>query len=389
MKVLHICLSCFYIDNFNYQENLLVQQHVADGHDVLVLASTEIYGEDGQLTYCEPGHYMGTDGARVIRIPYRRWLPGKVMQKLRAHPNVYEHLEEFAPDTILFHGACGFELTTVARYCRNHPKVPFYVDSHEDWGNSARGFVSREILHKIYYRTCLQAALPQIEKVLGVTPERCDFVREVYKVPPEQVELYPLGGFPVHDPEYSDRRARTRAALSISDSQVAFAMTGKMKARRGLVETLREYTKHGPENSVFLIAGVLTEESKDAAYRLIKADERIRFLGWQAPEQLTDLLCATDIYLNPGSHTATTEHSLCCHCAVGLSDVAAHRFLVRSNGWLVDGETTLAALFRNAGSCSLRTQQDNSYALACDTLDYAVLAKRVLYRTHANNRLQA
>ena len=41
MKIAHICLSCFYIDGFSYQENELVRQNVSDGHDVLVITSTE------------------------------------------------------------------------------------------------------------------------------------------------------------------------------------------------------------------------------------------------------------------------------------------------------------------------------------------------------------
>ena len=41
MKIIHLCLSCFYIDNYRYQENELVREHVTDGHEVLVVASTD------------------------------------------------------------------------------------------------------------------------------------------------------------------------------------------------------------------------------------------------------------------------------------------------------------------------------------------------------------
>ena len=69
MRILHLCLSCFYIDDAGYQENHLVRQHVADGHEVLVIASTEIFDGKGGLGYAEPGSYIGSDGAKVIRIP--------------------------------------------------------------------------------------------------------------------------------------------------------------------------------------------------------------------------------------------------------------------------------------------------------------------------------
>ena len=41
MRILHLCLSCFYIDGYNYQENILPRINHEDGHDVRILASTE------------------------------------------------------------------------------------------------------------------------------------------------------------------------------------------------------------------------------------------------------------------------------------------------------------------------------------------------------------
>ena len=65
MKIAHVCLSNFYIDRVGYQENELVRQHVEDGHDVVVIASTETYAADGTLTYVAPSTYCGGEGAQV------------------------------------------------------------------------------------------------------------------------------------------------------------------------------------------------------------------------------------------------------------------------------------------------------------------------------------
>ena len=96
MRVLHLCLSCFYIDDAGYQENQLVRQHVDDGHDVLVIASTEVFDGKGGLTFAKPGSYLGSDGARVIRLPYTKCLPHKIGWKLRIHAGVYKLIEEFS-----------------------------------------------------------------------------------------------------------------------------------------------------------------------------------------------------------------------------------------------------------------------------------------------------
>ena len=64
MRILHLCLSAFYIDEAGYQENHLVQQHVKDGHEVLVIASTETFDGKGGLN-CKGGS-IWVDGAKVI-----------------------------------------------------------------------------------------------------------------------------------------------------------------------------------------------------------------------------------------------------------------------------------------------------------------------------------
>ena len=68
MKICHMCLSCFYIDGYSYQENELVRQNVLDGHEVFVIASTETYAEDRTLSYIRPGDYEGGEGAPVCRV---------------------------------------------------------------------------------------------------------------------------------------------------------------------------------------------------------------------------------------------------------------------------------------------------------------------------------
>nr|WP_246429532.1 glycosyltransferase [Sagittula marina] len=381
---MHLCLSCFYIDDWSYQENELVRQHVKDGHDVLVIASTETYDAKAQMIYCSPCEYMGSDGARVIRLPYHRLLPHKIMRKLRVYEGVYEAIKAFAPDTILFHGAGAYEINTVARYARNHPEVPLYVDSHTDFSNSAQGFVAREVLHKLYYRQCLQAALPEIDKLLGVTPERCDFLHDVYGVPKDRIELFPMGGHPVHDPDYAARRNRTRAALSLSADTIAFAYTGKMRLRRKPIETLTAFIEHAPPDSVLLIGGILLDGHEKARLEtLIASDPRIRFLGWQQPEQLTDLLCATDVYLNPGTHSSTNEQAVCCRCAFALNDAPVSRALLSDsgeNGWFLNSKTSLADVFCATFNADIQQMKALSYNLACQNLDYAMLAKRVLFR---------
>ena len=314
MKVLHLCVSCFYIDGSGYQENCLVRQHVQDGHEVLVIASTETFDGVGGLTYCAPGRYDGSDGAPVIRLPYTRWLPQRIARKLRFHPNLYRHIAAFKPDVILFHGCAGAELVAVASYVRDHQEVSFYVDSHEDYNNSARTFVSRNLLHRIFYRNWLQRALPRIRKILCVSTEAIDFVNEVYGVARDRMEFYPLGGFVLSSEHMKTRRANARQALAVSDAEFVVVQCGKMTSRKKLADSLKGFARRQDPDLRFFIIGLIGDDIRDEIDALIAADDRVCFLGWKSTEELTDLLCAADVYLQPGTQSATMQHALCCGC---------------------------------------------------------------------------
>lgn len=380
MRIAHLCLSSFYIDGRSYQENELVRQHVTDGHDVLVIASTQSHASDGSLTYLEPSRYTGSEGAPVIRLPYRFWPPA-LARKLRMHPGVYALLAEFRPDVILFHGSSGWEVMTAARYARDNPGVLFYVDSHSDWNNSARSFFSREILHKFYYRFCLRRALRQARKVLCISTEIMDFAESVYRVPRDKLEFYPLAGTPIPDAEYAKRRKAARAELKLRDDQILLVQSGKLTRRKNLIESLKAFATNAPANAVLAVAGTFNEDIRTEATALMQGMPNVRFLGWKNSAELTDLLCAADIYLQPGTQSVTMQHSLCCHCAVIIDDVPAHSVYINGNGWLVNKAKPLERIFGEIASADLASMQARSYAFARERLDYAVLANRILRAT--------
>ena len=380
MRIAHVCLSCFYVDGFAYQENELVRQHVKDGHEVTVIASTESFGEDRRLTYVEPSAYLGRDGAQVIRLPYRRFLPHKLMRKLRMHPAVLSHLQRIRPEVILFHGLCGWELYAVARYKKENPAVRLYVDSHEDAYNSARGFVSKHFLHRLYYAWIVARCRRHFEKILCVSLETMDFVQTMYGVPVEQLEFYPLGGRVFDDPEYLVRRERGRRDAGVKPEQVLLLQTGKMGPRKKLMESLHAFARTPGEHLRLVLAGSINEELRSQAEAIIASDSRIRFLGWRTSEALADLLCAADVYVQPGTQSATMQMALCARCPVILDDMPSHGPYMDGNGWLLREAGDLEAVFSQVASDPQRLagMACRSLAIASKLLDYRTLAKRLL-----------
>jgi 1,2-diacylglycerol 3-alpha-glucosyltransferase len=378
MKIAHLCLSNWYIDGVGYQENELVKQHVKEQHEVIVIASTEIHSKEGKIVYTNPKNYIGKEGSKVIRIPYKKFLPEMIMRKLRIYNGLKEILNQFEPDVILFHGTCAWELRTAYNYRLSHPHVKFFIDSHEDRYNSAKNFFSKEILHKLFYGNVLRSVIKNVEKILCYSLESVDFVNEMYKIPREKLELYPLGGVPIDNQEYINRRCKLRKKFNLKKNDILIVQSGKQTREKKILESLFEFNKINLTNSYFFIVGIIDADIRSQVDLLVRNNDKIKYLGWKNFEELTDILCAADVYLQPGTQSVTMQHSLCCHCAVILDDVPSHRMYVKNNGWLIGRDGTLGEIFNNLSIEILNPLKINSYLFAQANLDYAKLAKRIL-----------
>lgn len=379
MRIVHLCLSNYYVDGYSYQENELVGEHVRAGHEVTVVASTETFGANREIVYLQPSEYIGQDGAPVIRLPYRNFLIPFLSRKVRAYPGVADILRKIDPDVIMFHGASGWELVTVAQYKVKNPAVKVFVDSHEDATNSARTFFSRWGLHFGFYRPILRYCLPRIEKILCVNVAAIDFLVTLYGIPRERLEFFPLGGAIITDEEYEKMRSEGRARAKVSASSIVFVQSGKFDASKKLLQSLEAFAQIKAEHARFFIAGHLHDDIRARAEMLIKSDPRVTFLGWQTPSALRALLCAADVYVQPGTQSATMQMSLSCRCAVILDDVPSHYPYLRANGWLVSDEASLLASIQDAVSSTsnLQMMSTRSLEIARELLDYRKLAARI------------
>lgn len=380
MKIVHLCLSCFYIDGYAYQENQLVAEHVRLGHDVYVIASTESYDKSARLTYVSSGAYSGTDGAKVIRLPYRFTVFPGLARKIRAYVGLEALLRELQPDVMLFHGLASWELLTVAAYVRRNPSVKLFADCHEDFNNSAMTWASRELLHKRFYKPIFRRSLDQISEVLCVTVESLDFAIDFYGSDRAKTRIYPLGGV-IESPAVSTRRrADFRSRLGFTDGDLVITQTGKLDRTKKLVSALQAFRANPSPRMKFVIAGRMTDEVKAECLPFIQADARIIDLGWQSTDELRTVLSGSDFFLQPFGQTVTTQMAMCHGCVILAQDLPSHRWLVGDNGKLFRDAGELDATFRWVVENQERVEQlrQASMRFAEANLDYRKLAMQIV-----------
>lgn len=383
MKIAHLCLSCFYYDGFSYQENLLPRQNVVDGHETIIIASTESIDKQGKITFLGKDKYQGSDGCLVYRVPYSKSLPPMIRSKVRSYEGVYEILKDFKPDVVYFHGISAYELLVLKKYKRLNPDAKIIVDVHSDANNSGTNWISKYFLHKFFYRSIFQMTLPVIDKIFCISMECMDFAIEEYGAPKEKTEFYPLGGDCLEDDEYNVRRKNMREKLNINDEKILILQTGKINKKKKAVEALSQFIQVKSDKFRYVIAGTLDEDVKDDIMDIIKTDERIKYIGWVDSNEMKDYLCASDLYMQPGSQSATMQQSLCLRNSVIIDNVKSHKPFVNENGWLIDDISDISDILKKI-SCRpeiINDMSQKSYQLSLELLSYKKLANRIYLKS--------
>ncbi len=380
MRVLFIGLASNFTEGMTYQENLLAEQVRADGNEVTIVADCHRFA-NGVLTRTNEENRLLDNGVRLIRKNYRNIMGEFVSGKIRAVDGLYEIIESQRPDIVFQHSPCSYEILTVSRYKQNNPAVRFYVRSHEDRHNSGTNVLSREVLHKMFYRSLVQRALPHIDKVFYITYETAEFLKMMYNIPNHMMEFFPLGGVIFEERSRNSKRNKIRQELGLKEEEILIAHTGKMNRKKRTEDVLEAFTKVPSDRLRLILIGSLSEDIRTKAERLVASDDRIRFLGWKSGDELLDHLCASDLYLQPGTQSATMQNAVCCRNAVAVCPYPSHKALLEDKAFYVESRQDIERLLRDVvrDADALENKRRELYRIASDVLDYRVLAAR-LYR---------
>ncbi len=380
MRILHCMLSCFYIDNYKYQENILPIVNKMDGHDVKIIASTETYVDNINLKYVKPSRYFNEADIEVVRVPYKKYLPQVIMRKLRLYKGVYKLIEEFNPDVILFHGMPAGELKTIKKYVKKHPHVKLFIDSHEDYNNSATNMISKYLLHRLYYKWILKSVLPYVYKVLSISYETTKFIQENYNIPVALIEKFPLGGELLTEAEKTKIKIKVRNELKIEEDDLVIIHSGKMDAKKKTLDIIKAFREINDLKSKLLIVGEMSEEVYNEALPYFEVDKRIYFLGWKESDKLREYIAAADLYIQPGGQSATMQTALCVGTPVAIYPHISYKELLNGMPYYVSNQADIEVLFKEIqiDKRDLKNRQRVLYDFAKNNLDYREITK-ILY----------
>lgn len=308
MKVIHLCLGCFFPDNYSYQENMLPKFHKKLGYEVEVIASLVTFDKDGKGTFMPKASiYKNEYDIKVTRLDYKK--PLKIFRKLKKYVGTMETLEKAQPDIIFIHGCQFMDMNIVVKYLKKHKNVKVYVDNHADFSNSGTNWLSKNILHKIFWRHTAKMIEPYTTKFYGVLPARVDWLVNMYKLPKNKCELLAMGADDdkIKEVEQENAREVIRKKHNIDKSDFLIVTGGKIDKWKLQTLMLMEAVSNIQNNKVKLIVfGSVTPEIKERLNALINGT-KVQYIGWIPSDDSYKYWAAADLVVFPGRHSVFWE----------------------------------------------------------------------------------
>lgn len=310
MKIMHICLASFYIDEQAYQENMLPKFHKELGYEVEIVASLHKLDRIGGIsTYAKANSYINEYGIKVTRLEYRK--PIKIYQILRRYVGLKKCLEESVPDIMFVHGCQFLDINVVANYAKKN-KVKIYVDNHADFSNSATNWLSKKIKHGIIWKKCAKNIEPYTEKFYGVLPARVDFLKEVYGLPERKCDLLVMGADDelVSSVKEKEVFCRIREKYGILEEDFLIVSGGKINQYRPETLNLMKAVADLKDTRIKLIIFGTISDNLQNEFDNLCENSNIIYVGWIKSKDTYQYMSAADLIVFPGLHSVMWEQAV-------------------------------------------------------------------------------
>lgn len=308
MNITNICLLAPVTDGWNYQDNLLTKYQQKNGHNVTIITSHWVWGDDGKLHRDERESYINEDGVKVIRIEMSG--SDNFYKKFKKYPDLYNVIDKTNPDFLFIHGVSFLDTTVIAKYLKNNSNVKANADNHADFSNSATNWISKNILHRFIWRYYAKQLVPYIGTFFGVLPARVKFMNDLYKIPNKKCKLLLMGA----DDELvniygnEDKINEVRYTNNILDSDFLIVTGGKIDKAKEQTLTLMQAINELNLNIKLLIFGTVEEGLMPKFSKLLS--DKVQFVGWANNNESYSYLSSADLVVFPGRHSVYREQTV-------------------------------------------------------------------------------
>jgi hypothetical protein len=323
MKILMLCE--LYIKSLEYQENLLVKYYRKHGHEVTVITSTyenvfDYYNNKHDNSV--PAKVIYDHGAKIIKLPFKFNYLGKI----KKYTSIKKIVEEVQPDLLYVHDIMP-NMFEMLDYKKKNPHVKMIMDYHADYSNSANGWLSLNILHKVIRKYFYMDPIRKhISKFYPIVPGSTKFLNEVYKIPHNEMDLLPLGADTDLVAEIKNEKIREeiRNKLGINNDEIIIFTGGKFTPAKKTDLLIKAFNEIKDTKLHLLIIGDAdqhNQEYKKELLALSNNNPNIHYIGWLNNRGVYEHLSASDLAVFPASQSIVWQQAIASGLPLIVGDV--------------------------------------------------------------------
>ena len=373
MKIVHLCISAPYIDNWGYQENLLPNYLNTDSVENFVVACKNVYPtylQKNQIKAIQAkGDIYQIEGVKIYRISC-----SKITTTFIIPYGLKQVLKQIKPDVIFHHGINSSSLLIASLYAK-HNKCLIMADNHADDLNISRNRFWNIIYHKILVRYTIRFFCDNVQKFYGVTNARCRFLSEYYKINQSKIDFLPIGADIKKALGLATKEdLRRKYGFNISDKILISG--GKMGVEKGtdkLISAVNSLNKDKIDIKLVLF-GKFEDQYTE---KLARGHDYIYNFGWCDRKKTLELLKLADIACWPVHHTTLIEDSISVLTPLMLRKTSTTEHLIRNNGFWINGDLVQLLHLFWSDKCLESTLREGCEDM-CLRLSYSTLAKKII-----------
>jgi len=306
MKITHIALCGPVTDHMTYQDNLLPKFHKKMNFEVSMITSKYIW-DKGFIGIDYRDKYKNEYGIKTIRLESK--FSTNINSKLKLYKNLYEVLLDENPDILFIHGVQFLNIIDIIKYVKMHAHVKIFVDNHADFSNSARTWLSKNILHKILWRKMAKMIEPYTTKFYGVLPARVKFLEDIYKLPIKKLDLLLMGADDekVSKASYQETILDIKRKYNLEDGDFIIVTGGKIDhSKRQILNLMKSVDNINDKRIKLIVFGSVDKDLEQAVFDFT-SNHSIQYIGWINDEESYKLFAAANLMVFPGRHSVYWE----------------------------------------------------------------------------------
>ncbi len=371
MKIVHICISGPYIDNWGYQENLLPEYLTDLGIDNYVVTSKNNFPKflspEEKRIINDKGDNYSINNVNINRINTKQ-----LTTSLSFTFGLSKLLKQIKPDVIFHHGLNCTSLIIASSYCKKYKSLLF-IDNHADKLNISKNKYWVWFYHKILLRSTVKIINSTVSKYYGVSEGRCSFLKEYYNIESEKIDLLPIGADTKLSQNISSKYD-LRKKYELSETANIVVSGGKMGKHKGtdkLIKTIADINLKSDLNIQLVLFGKFEDlQTKEIAEHY----NFIRLYGWCNRVKTLELLKLADIACWPVHHTTLIEDAISVDTPLILRQTETTEHLISKNGyWENDNLNEILSSFF-ANKIQLRKGCEDKKK----EISYQTVAKKIL-----------